>query len=152
MEFRLMDKTLGAAIFGPMRLPFLILTPVCVVLGAATAIWSGAQLNLHYLALAFSGALAAHISVNALNEYHDFRSGLDFKTQPTPFSGGSGTLPKSPDKAHIALATGLISLALAALVGIYFLYVRGPWLLPVGLLGIIIIVTYTQWITKNSFL
>jgi 1,4-dihydroxy-2-naphthoate octaprenyltransferase len=102
--------------------------------------------------LAFVGAVAAHISVNALNEYDDFRSGLDFNTQPTPFSGGSGTLPKNPERAHIALITGIISLAVTAVVGMYFLYVRGLWLLPVGLLGIGIIVTYTKWLTQNPFL
>jgi len=147
-----MAKILNTVIFGPMRLPFLILTPASVVLGAATAAWSGSQLNFHYFALALIGALAAHLSVNALNEYHDFRSGLDFNTQPTPFSGGSGTLPKNPDKAYLGLITALLSLAITASVGIYFLYVRGLRLLPVGLLGIIIIVAYTRWITKNPFL
>ena len=147
-----MSNTLSAVIFGPMRLPFLILTPACVMLGAATASWSGAEIDLYYLVLAFVGALASHISVNALNEYHDFESGLDFNTQPTPFSGGSGTLPKNPDKSHVALVTGFISLVVIAIVGIYFLYVRGLWLLPVGLLGIVTIVAYTKWITRNPFL
>jgi 1,4-dihydroxy-2-naphthoate octaprenyltransferase len=122
------------------------------MLGAATAAWSGAKINLYYLALAFVGAVASHISVNALNEYHDFTSGLDFNTQPTPFSGGSGTLPKNPDKAHVALITGLVSLFVIVIVGIYFLSVRGLWLLPVGLLGIVTIVAYTKWITRNPFL
>ena len=147
-----MSNTLRAVILGPMRLPFLILTPACVMLGAATAAWSGAKINLNYLALAFVGAVASHISVNALNEYHDFTSGLDFNTQPTPFSGGSGTLPKNPDKAHVALITGLVSLIVIVIVGIYFLSVRGLWLLPVGLLGIVTIVAYTKWITRNPFL
>ena len=147
-----MSNTLGAVRFGPMRLPFLILTPACVLLGAATASWSGAEINLYYLVLAFVGAVASHISVNALNEYHDFKSGLDFNTQPTPFSGGSGTLPKNPDKAQVALITGLISLVVIAIVGIYFLYVRGLWLLPVGLLGIVTIVAYTKWLTRTPFL
>ena len=147
-----MSNTLGAVIFGPMRLPFLILTPACVLLGAATASRSGAEINLYYLVLAFVGAVASHISVNALNEYHDFKSGLDFNTKPTPFSGGSGTLPKNPDKAQVALITGLISLVVIAIVGIYFLYVRGLWLLPVGLLGIVTIVAYTKWLTRTPFL
>ena len=147
-----MSNTLSSVIVGPMRLPFLILTPACVMLGAATAAWSGAKINLYYLALAFVGAVASHISVNALNEYHDFTSGLDFNTQPTPFSGGSGTLPKNPDKAHVALITGLVSLFVIVIVGIYFLSVRGLWLLPVGLLGIVTIVAYTKWITRNPFL
>ena len=148
-----MDKTLKEVIFGPMRLPFLVLTPACVMLGAATADWcGGSPLNFYYLALALIGALGAHISVNALNEYHDFESGLDFSTEPTPFSGGSGTLPRNPHKSHVALITGIISMTVTVLVGVYFLRVRGLWLLPVGLLGLVTIVTYTKWITRNAFL
>jgi 1,4-dihydroxy-2-naphthoate octaprenyltransferase len=147
-----MDNTLKEVIIGPMRLPFLILTPACVILGAATAVWSGTSLNFSFLVLAFIGAVGAHISVNALNEYHDFKSGLDFHTEPTPFSGGSGTLPKNPSHSHVALITGLISLTITIVTGSYFLYVSGLWLLPLGLLGVLTIVTYTKWITKNPFL
>lgn len=148
----MISNTHSMAIFGPMRLPFLILPPACVMLGAATATWSGSEINLYYLILAFVGALSAHISVNALNEYHDFMSGLDFHTQPTPFSGGSGTLPKTPEKAHFALITGISTLVITALIGIYFLYVRGLWLLPLGATGLIIVVTYTKWITRSPLL
>jgi 1,4-dihydroxy-2-naphthoate octaprenyltransferase len=147
-----MHSTLKEVIFGPMRLPFLVLTPACVMLGAATATWSGSPLNFYYLTLALIGAVGAHISVNALNEYHDFESGLDFNTEPTPFSGGSGSLPRNPDKSHVALITGITSLTVTGLIGVYFLYVRGVWLLPVGLLGFVTIVAYTKWITKNPFL
>lgn len=148
----MMNSVNSMVIFGPIRLPFLILTPACVMLGVATATWSGSTINLYYLLLALIGAMSAHISVNVLNEYHDFKSGLDFKTQPTMFSGGSGTLPKNPEEAHFALITGIITLAVTALIGIYFLYVRGLWLLPLGTVGLIIIVTYTKLITRNSFL
>jgi 1,4-dihydroxy-2-naphthoate octaprenyltransferase len=140
------------AILGPMRLPFLILTPACVLLGAATAIWSGSEIILFYLILSLIGAVSAHISVNALNEYDDFKSGLDLATERTPFSGGSGTLPKHPDKAHVALITGLITLTITTLVGVFFLYVRGPWLLPLGLLGLITIVAYTRYLTRSPLL
>jgi 1,4-dihydroxy-2-naphthoate octaprenyltransferase len=150
MEYSVMSNTLRTVVFGPMRLPFLILTPACVLLGAATAAWSGAELNPYYLVFTFIGAVAAHISVNALNEYDDCKSGLDFNTQRTPFSGGSGTLPQCPDKAHVALITGLVSLVVTIIVGVYFLCVRGLWLLPVGLVGLLIIVAYTKWITKNA--
>ncbi|MCG6918560.1 MAG: hypothetical protein LJE89_13580, partial [Deltaproteobacteria bacterium] len=52
-----MDNPVKEVIFGPMRLPFLILTPACVMLGTATAVWSGISLNFYYLILAFIGAL-----------------------------------------------------------------------------------------------
>lgn len=140
------------AVIGPMRPNFLILTPACVILGVATAFWSGAPLNLLYIALILSGAVLAHISVNALNEYHDFKSGLDLITEATPFSGGTKSLPENPEKAHWALITGLVSLGLMACIGVYFLLERGPWILPVGILGIVIIYSYTPLLTRSPFL
>jgi len=140
-------------LLGPMRLPFLVLAPACVPLGISTATWTTrGRINILYAVLAFVGALAAHISVNTLNEYFDYKSGLDLKTQPTPFSGGSGTLPAMPHLDRTALATGLISLALAALIGIYFLSVWGLALLPLGLLGLVVVVIYTTWLTHSPLL
>ena len=135
-----------------MRVPFLILTPACVSEGVGTAIWTTGTVNVSYIILILVGAICAHISVNAFNEYFDFKSGLDFKTERTPFSGGSGTLPENPDMAHVALSTGLITFAITGLIGAYFLYVRGPYLLPLGLLGLFLLFAYTPWLTRNPIL
>lgn len=139
-------------LIGPMRPNFLILTPACVLLGIATAFWSGAALNPLYIVLILTGAVMAHISVNALNEYHDFKSGLDLVTEATPFSGGTKTLPNNPTKAHLALISGIVSIVLVACIGIYFVVERGPWILPVGILGLVIIYTYTPLLTRSPFL
>lgn len=138
-------------ILGPMKVPFLILTPMCILVGIGTAVWSGAKADIISIILITVGAVCAHISVNALNEYCDFKSGLDFRTQRTPFSGGSGALQEFPEKAGTALATGIISLALAFAIGMFFVFTVGILLLPLGLLGIALIVFYTQWITKRPF-
>lgn len=143
---------LQSYIWGPMRLPFLMLSPVCVFLGLASAVWTTGRVNTLYAVLALIGALAAHISVNALNEYHDLKSGLDFKTPKTPFSGGSGTLPRHPEKAHVALITGLAAFFITGLIGLYFVMVRDILLLPLGILGLVIMGTYTIWITRNPYL
>jgi 1,4-dihydroxy-2-naphthoate octaprenyltransferase len=139
-------------LIGPMRPNFLILTPACVLLGIATAFWSGATLNALYIILILTGALMAHASVNALNEYHDFKSGLDLVTEATPFSGGTKTLPNNPTKAHLALITGIVTIVLVACIGVYFLIERGLWILPVGILGLVIIYTYTPLLTHSPFL
>ena len=139
-------------ILGPMRVPFLILAPACALLGIASADWTAGSMQALHIVLVLIGAVAAHISVNALNEYYDFVSGLDFKTQRTPFSGGSGTLPASPGKARYALITGWVALGIAALIGIYFVALWGLWLLPLGLLGIIIILAYTPLLNRNVIL
>ncbi|MBU1660904.1 MAG: prenyltransferase [Chloroflexi bacterium] len=131
-----------------MRLPFLVLTPACVLLGLGTAIYTTGQINWLYFVLALIGALAAHISVNVFNEYFDFQSGLDAKTIKTPFSGGSGTLPANPAMARPALILAWVAFAITALVGVFFLFTRGWALLPLGLLGLITIFAYTKWIAR----
>ena len=103
---------------GPMRVPFLVLAPACVFLGLGSAVWSTGSYNTLYALLALLGALAAHISVNALNEYFDFKSGLDTKTTRTPFSGGSGTLPANPEKFKVAWWIGMVSFVITVLVGV----------------------------------
>jgi 1,4-dihydroxy-2-naphthoate octaprenyltransferase len=135
-------------LLGPMRPPFLVLPPVCVFLGMGTAIWRQGRVEILHVILVFFGSVAAHVSVNALNEYSDFRSSLDSRTQRTPFSGGSGTLQANPELARAALATGLVAMAIAALVGIYFLVEWGLALLPLGLLGLVVVFAYTDWITR----
>jgi len=139
-------------ILGPMRVPFLILTPACVMLGVGTAIQTGAHITPWHVLLVLIGAISTHISVNAFNEYDDFKTGLDTRTQRTPFSGGSGTLPAKPQMAKTALAIALISLGIIVLTGIYFTWLYGLALLPLGLLGILVIFAYTPWLTHNPLL
>jgi len=139
-------------ILGTMRLPFLVMPVVCVLLGISTAVWTQGEVNVFYAVLAFVGALASHISVNVFNEYFDFRSGLDAKTQKTPFSGGSGTLQARPEMARAVLLTAVIAWSITALIGLYFLYIRGWGLLLVGIPGLVIVYTYTTWILRNPWL
>jgi 1,4-dihydroxy-2-naphthoate octaprenyltransferase len=109
-------------------------------------------LSWGYVILAFVGALCAHIATNVLNDYFDYTSGLDLKTRPTPFSGGSGVLPKKLMAPLRALVFGLGALGLTAAIGIFFWAVRGWGILPLGIIGIIVIVAYTPWITKHLLL
>lgn len=138
--------------FGPMRVPFLLLPPACVALGMGTALGETRHLNGLYVLLALFGALCAHVSVNALNEYVDGVSGLDARTQRTPFSGGSGVLPAHPEMTRVALFIGLAALALTAAIGLYFALQRGPGILLLGAVGVLVIVTYTPWLTRQPWL
>ena len=137
---------------GVMRPPFLVLAPACVALGVGTAFWQTHQLNWLHVLLIVIGAVCAHISVNVFNEYFDFKSGLDAKTQRTPFSGGSGTLPAHPELRRAVLVLAWVSLAITAAIGAYFVWLRGWGLLPLGILGLILLVTYTIWWAYHPFL
>ncbi|MCG7897001.1 MAG: prenyltransferase [Candidatus Thiodiazotropha weberae] len=139
-------------VVGVTRPNFLILTPICVSLGVGSALLSGFPIAWGVLGVVLLGALMAHVSVNALNEYFDFHSGLDAKTDRTPFSGGSGTLILQPHLAPQALIIGTISLLITLACGLYLIQVSGWGLLPIGLLGILIIISYTSWINRYRFL
>jgi 1,4-dihydroxy-2-naphthoate polyprenyltransferase len=139
-------------LLGTMRLPFLTLVPACMLLGVATTRLDGHGIHWLDLALAVLGGLAAHVAVNALNEWDDFRSGLDIHTERTPFSGGSGTLPARPELARGALLIGLTSVAVAVAVGLFFILKWGWALAPLGLLGLLTIMLYTRWLTRSPLL
>ena len=128
-----------------MRAPFLMLAPACVAVGVGSAYWQTHEINWLKIFLVLIGGLSAHISVNAFNEYFDFKSGLDTKTQRTPFSGGSGTLPAHPEMERVSLLLAGTTFAITTVIGIYFVWLQGWQLLPIGILGLFLLVTYTTW-------
>jgi 1,4-dihydroxy-2-naphthoate octaprenyltransferase len=139
-------------VIGVTRPNFLILTPICIALGLASVLLSEHDVAWGLFTVVLLGGLMAHISVNALNEYMDFQSGLDFKTDRTPFSGGSGTLVIQPRLAPYALGIGVVSLLITLIAGLYLLLHVGWGLVPIGILGILIIITYTGWINRYRVL
>jgi len=134
------------------RPQFLILTPMCVLVGVAAAAYKGFELNPLHVILTLVGAILAHISVNVLNDYFDYRSGIDLATKRTPFSGGSGVLPAGLLKAQQVYLLGLTSLFGVGAIGIYFTFEYGWEILPLGILGMVVIYLYTTHITKNPLL
>jgi len=134
------------------RPQFLLLTPVCVLVGAGVAVYQTGTLNVFHFLLAFLGALLSHVSVNVLNDYFDFKSGVDLKTKRTPFSGGSGILPAGLLKPQQVFLMGLVSLAGVIAIGGYFIYKYPLAILPLGLIGVVVVYFYTTHITKDPLL
>ncbi len=134
------------------RPQFLLLSVVLAFLGASIAWYEskefGGPFDMGYAWLAFIGLLLAHISVNVLNDYFDYRSGIDLETKRTPFSGGSGILPAALLRPGQVLWLGLGSFLLAIPIGVYFVIVRGWLLLPLLLIATICVLLYTPLILK----
>jgi len=137
---------------GPLRVPFLLLNPSCVAAGAGAAFWRNGAIDWADVVLALFGAVCAHASVNSLNEYSDSQTGIDARTNRTPFSGGSGTLQRHPELAGYALGIGMLCAALTAAIGIYFIRTTGWAIVPLGVAGLATISLYTPWLTRTSFL
>jgi 1,4-dihydroxy-2-naphthoate octaprenyltransferase len=139
-------------VVGVTRPNFLILTPLSILLGVSSALLAGYEIDLSILTAVLLGGVMAHVSVNALNEYADFQSGLDFKTVKTPFSGGSGTLIENPHLADQARLIGILSLGITILCGFYLVLVTGWQLIPIGLVGVMIILFYSGWINRHKLM
>jgi len=132
------------------RAPFLPLSVVLAFLGASIAWYDGA-FHLGYALLAGFGILLAHISVDVLNEYADYKSGVDLETIKTPFSGGSGALPSGLISPKQALWLGLGSFIIIIPIGVYFVLVKGWLLLPLLVVAALCIFLYTPFILKTRW-
>jgi len=132
------------------RPQFLVLSVVLAFLGTSIA-WYDGSFNIWHALLAGFGLVLAHTSVNTLNDYFDYKSGIDLATRRTPFSGGSGILAAGLLKPNQVLWLGLGSLLLAVPIGVYFIIVKGWGLLPLLLVAALYIVFYTPLILKTPY-
>ena len=139
-------------VIGTMRPRFLLLSLAVVLLGTALALYDGAPWSGTLFGLLMLGGMLAHATVNMQNEYEDYKSGLDALTQRTPFSGGSGGLQQHPQSAPYVLRTFIVALIGLIAIGLYLIYLKGSMLLPIGIIGVLIIVSYTSQLTRLPWL
>jgi 1,4-dihydroxy-2-naphthoate polyprenyltransferase len=132
------------------RPQFLTLSVVLAFLGATIA-WYYGPFNLWYAVLAGFGLVVAHASVNIINDYFDYKSGIDLAAKRTPFSGGSGILPTGLLTPKQALWLGLGALIVTIPIGIYFIVVRSIWLLPLLIVAAFFILLYSPFILKRPW-
>jgi len=132
------------------RPQFLTLSIVLAFLGTTVA-WYDGYFNLWHALLAGIGLVLTHASVNILNDYFDFRSGIDLAARRTPFSGGSGILPAELLSPRQVLWLGIVMLVLAVPIGIYFVIIRGWQLLPLLIVAAFFILLYSPFILKRPW-
>jgi 1,4-dihydroxy-2-naphthoate octaprenyltransferase len=120
---------------------------VLIFLGTAIAWYDGFFSTLDCI-LSLVGLLLLHISVNVLNDYFDYKSGIDLETRRTPVSGGSGILPAKLLAPTSVYRFGILCFLLAVPIGIYFVIVKGWLLLPLLVVGAICVLLYTPRIAR----
>jgi 1,4-dihydroxy-2-naphthoate octaprenyltransferase len=134
---------------GVARTPFLALPVTLVAVGASAAAYDGAFRWSHTV-VGLIGLLAAHVAVNVLNEWSDLRTGIDLRTVPTPFSGGSGTLPSGALSPRAAFRFGLAASAVALAVGLWFVARVGWVILPFVVVGGSLVFGYTEGLARHG--
>ena len=107
------------------RVRFLLASIIAVSVGLALHWSQNGSLDYLDVILTFAGVLALHASVDLLNDYWDFKRGIDTKTTRTKMSGGTGVLPEGLLKPSSVYRAGVAFLIIGSLIGSYFVITNG---------------------------
>ena len=111
--------------FRVIRIRFLLASVIAVSVGLAINWWQISLLDPFDAVLIFAGVLALHASVDLLNDFWDFKRGIDTKTKRTKMSGGTGVLPEGLLKPSSVYRTGIAFLIIGTVIGGYFVATDG---------------------------
>ena len=114
-----------SAWFRVIRIRFLLSSVIAVSVGLAISWWHIGQIDILYAIMTMGGVVSLHASVDLLNDYWDFKRGIDTQTQRTKMSGGTGVLPEGLLQPNQVYRVGLGFLIIGALIGSYFVIIDG---------------------------
>jgi 1,4-dihydroxy-2-naphthoate octaprenyltransferase len=122
------------------RIRFLLASVIAVSNGLAIAYWKYSTIDWFYAVLTYIGVVFLHASVDLLNDYWDYKRGIDTATRRTKYSGGTGVLPENLLTPRTVYTAGIVFLILGAAIGAYFVAIRG--LAIAVILGFAVIAIY----------
>jgi 1,4-dihydroxy-2-naphthoate octaprenyltransferase len=111
--------------FRVIRVRFLLASVIAVSVGLALNWWQNSSLDVFDALLTFAGVMALHASVDLLNDFWDFKRGIDTKTTRTKMSGGTGVLPEGLLKPSSVYRAGIAFLIIGTMIGGYFVITDG---------------------------
>ena len=122
------------------RVRFLLASIIAVSVGLAINWRQNSTIDPLDTILTFAGVLALHASVDLLNDYWDYKRGIDVMTKRTKMSGGTGVLPEGLLKPASVYRAGIGFLILGSVIGFYFIFTDG--IIIAAILGFAILSIY----------
>jgi len=132
------------------RIRFLFASVIAVSVGLALNWQQTSSIDLIDAALTFAGVIALHASVDLLNDYWDFKRGIDTATKRTKMSGGTGVLPEGLLKPSSVYRAGIAFLVLGGVVGVYFVLTDGIIIAAILAFAILSIYFYSTKIVDSG--
>ena len=126
--------------FRVIRIRFLLASVIAVSVGLALNWWQNSTIEPFDALLTFAGVMALHASVDLLNDFWDFKRGIDTKTPKTKMSGGTGVLPEGLLKPSSVYRAGIAFLVIGSAIGAYFVITDG--IIIAAILGFAILSIY----------
>ncbi len=122
------------------RVRFLLASVIAVIVAFAISSRHTGTLDIFDAVLTLAGVIALHVSVDLLNDYWDYKRGIDTITDRTKISGGTGVLPEGLLKPSSVYRAGLGSLLIGGAIGMYFVVTHG--VIIAAILGFAILSIY----------
>ena len=129
--------------FRAIRIKFILASVIAVSNGIAISYWKTGTIDPGYALLTYFGIMCLHISVDLLNDYSDFKRGIDTNTRRTRYSGGTGVIPENLINPRIIYIAGIVFLILGGLAGVYFVTIKGIVILILLVFAVISIYFYS---------
>jgi 1,4-dihydroxy-2-naphthoate octaprenyltransferase len=107
------------------RIKFLFASIIAISNSLLYSYFAYNQFNIIDAFLTYTGVIFLHASVDILNDYWDYKRGIDTTTKRTAFSGGTGILPERKLKPETVYKAGLFCLLIGLFIGIYFVFHSG---------------------------
>ncbi|MDE1870832.1 MAG: prenyltransferase [Candidatus Micrarchaeota archaeon] len=130
--------------------PTLMYAALCSVLGIIAASYYY-KVSLAMAILLVIGVFFAQMSVNVIDDYVDYKRGIDSETEKTKFSGGSGILVNHLLEPREVLYMGLTAFMIAASIGSYLIALK-PAIMPFVAVGALSILLYAHFFVNIPYL
>ncbi len=123
-----------------------IASAIPMVVGAGLAFNKTGSVNLFWFLLSVIGIFLIETGKNAVNEYVDYKSGVDRFVAPedrTPFSGGKKTIVDGLLNLKEVVIIGFLTFLAACAIGLFIVLFREERIFWIGLAGVLISLFYS---------
>ncbi|MFT5806289.1 MAG: 1,4-dihydroxy-2-naphthoate octaprenyltransferase [Moritella dasanensis] len=124
---------------------YLLLTLACVFLGFSAVIANHGDVNGYVLIAACIAAFIGHVSICTFHEYSDLKTTWAFKANSKKHHGH----PRARDQVNSVFLAGVIALVASLLCGLFLVMQFGLGILPVGIVGLMVLLSYSSVIKKH---
>jgi 1,4-dihydroxy-2-naphthoate octaprenyltransferase len=142
-EVELLDRWLRA-----IRFKFLTATLIASAIGISYAHMRYSLFDLDFALLTLTGVFSLHASIDLLNDYWDYKRGIDKTNKRTRFSGGSGVIPENILSPSIVYRAAILFLIIGIAIGAYFAILKGPFIAFLLAFAVLSIIFYSSKIVN----
>ncbi len=132
------------------RVRFLLASVIAVSVGLAINWTQNNSIDVFTALLTFAGVMALHASVDLLNDFWDYKRGIDTITKRTKMSGGTGVLPEGLLKPSSVYRAGIAFLIIGSGIGVYFVMTDGIIIAVILAFAILSIYFYSTKIVDSG--